>query len=45
MQSDQYRDQKVGTAAAMLPELLGPGAAGFDFVVQGPGAPDVDDDS
>jgi len=39
VQSEQYRDQKVGTAAAMLPELLGPGAAGFDFVVQGPVAP------
>ncbi len=41
VQSDAYRDEKVGTTATMLPELLGPGAPGFDFSVRGPGAPAV----
>ncbi|HEX5588271.1 MAG TPA: diacylglycerol kinase family protein, partial [Acidimicrobiia bacterium] len=31
VQSDDYRAQKVATAAAMLPELLGPGAEAFDL--------------
>jgi diacylglycerol kinase family enzyme len=41
VQSEAYRDQKVGTTATMLPELLGPRAGGFDLTVQGPGAPTV----
>ena len=31
VQSELYRDAKLGTAAKMLPELLGPGAAQFDL--------------
>jgi diacylglycerol kinase family enzyme len=36
VQSDDYRDNKVGTAAAMLPELLGPDYAPFDLELDGP---------
>jgi diacylglycerol kinase family enzyme len=31
VQSDQYRDDKVGTTLRMLPDLLGPEAEGFDL--------------
>ncbi|MEZ5382039.1 MAG: diacylglycerol kinase family protein [Microthrixaceae bacterium] len=31
VQSDDYRDAKLKTAASMLPELLGPDADGFDL--------------
>ena len=37
MQSDEYRDAKLGTAAKMLPELLGPNYDPFDFDLDGPG--------
>jgi diacylglycerol kinase family enzyme len=36
VQSDEYRDAKMQTAASMLPELLGPGAHAFDFEVTRP---------
>jgi diacylglycerol kinase family enzyme len=40
VQSPAYRDAKVTTAVAMLPELLGPRAHGFDLRYAGPdGAP------
>jgi diacylglycerol kinase family enzyme len=40
VQSPAYRDSKVSTAVAMLPDLLGPHAAGFDLRYAGPdGAP------
>ena len=37
VQSDAYRDAKLGTAAKMLPELLGPDYDPFDFDLDGPG--------
>ncbi|MEZ5145086.1 MAG: diacylglycerol kinase family protein [Acidimicrobiales bacterium] len=36
VQSPEYRDAKVGTFAARLPDLLGPDAAPFDLQVDGP---------
>ncbi len=37
VQSDEYRDAKLGTTAKMLPELLGPDYDPFDFDLDGPG--------
>ncbi len=37
VQSDHYRDDKVGTTLRMLPELLGPEAEPFDIEYVGPG--------
>ena len=36
VQSDEYRDAKLNTAAKMLPELLGPDYDPFDFELDGP---------
>jgi diacylglycerol kinase family enzyme len=36
VQSDEYRDNKLGTTADMIPQLLGPGSAGFDLEYTGP---------
>jgi diacylglycerol kinase family enzyme len=36
VQSDAYRDNKLGTVAEMLPTLLGPGSQGFDLQYTGP---------
>jgi diacylglycerol kinase family enzyme len=36
VQSDEYRDDKMGTAARMLPDLLGNDYDPFDFRVHGP---------
>jgi diacylglycerol kinase family enzyme len=36
VQSDAYRDDKLGTTAEMIPELLGPGSEGFDLEFSGP---------
>jgi diacylglycerol kinase family enzyme len=36
VQSDEYREAKLGTTAKMLPELLGPGYDPFDFDLDGP---------
>jgi diacylglycerol kinase family enzyme len=36
VQSPAYRDQKIGTALELLPQLLGPGAAPFDLQFTGP---------
>jgi diacylglycerol kinase family enzyme len=36
VQSDDYRDAKLNTAAKMLPELLGPDFDPFDFELDGP---------
>jgi diacylglycerol kinase family enzyme len=36
VQSDEYRDAKLQTAASMLPDLLGPGTDAFDFEVEKP---------
>jgi diacylglycerol kinase family enzyme len=36
VQSDEYRDDKVGTVTAMLPELLGPDAPPFDLSYDSP---------
>jgi diacylglycerol kinase family enzyme len=36
VQSDEYRDAKLGTAARMLPELLGPDYDPFDFDLDRP---------
>jgi diacylglycerol kinase family enzyme len=36
VQSDHYRDDKLGTTLRMLPELLGPGAEPFDLQFAGP---------
>ena len=36
VQSDEYRDAKVQTAANALPALLGPGADAFDFEIDHP---------
>jgi diacylglycerol kinase family enzyme len=38
VQSDEYRDAKLNTAAKMLPELLGPDYDPFDFELEGPDA-------
>jgi diacylglycerol kinase family enzyme len=38
VQSDEYRDAKLNTAAKMLPELLGPDFDPFDFELDGPDA-------
>jgi diacylglycerol kinase family enzyme len=38
VQSDDYRDAKLNTAAKMLPELLGPDFDPFDFQLDGPDA-------
>jgi diacylglycerol kinase family enzyme len=38
VQSDDYRDAKLNTAAKMLPELLGPDYDPFDFELDGPDA-------
>jgi diacylglycerol kinase family enzyme len=38
VQSDEYRDAKLNTAAKMLPELLGPDYDPFDFELDGPHA-------
>jgi diacylglycerol kinase family enzyme len=40
VQSDEYRDAKVGTAARMLPDLLGNDYDPFDFEVHGPSGVD-----
>ncbi|MGZ4754285.1 MAG: diacylglycerol/lipid kinase family protein [Acidimicrobiia bacterium] len=37
VQSDAYRDDKLGTTAEMIPELLGPGSTAFDLQYTGPG--------
>jgi diacylglycerol kinase family enzyme len=37
VQSEEYRDAKLGTAAKMLPDLLGPDYDPFDFDLDGPG--------
>jgi diacylglycerol kinase family enzyme len=37
VQSDAYRDNKLGTVAEMLPQLLGPGSHAFDLGYTGPG--------
>jgi diacylglycerol kinase family enzyme len=36
VQSDEYRDNKLGTTAEMIPRLLGPGSDGFDLEYTGP---------
>jgi diacylglycerol kinase family enzyme len=41
VQSDDYRDDKVGTAARLLPDLLGDDYDPFDFQVHGPSGVDV----
>jgi diacylglycerol kinase family enzyme len=38
VQSEEYRDAKLNTAAKMLPELLGPDYDPFDFELDGPDA-------
>jgi len=38
VQSEEYRDDKLGTSAKMLPELLGNDYDAFDFELDGPGA-------
>lgn len=40
VQSDEYRDDKMGTAARMLPDLLGTDYDPFDFRVHGPSGVD-----
>ncbi len=37
VQSDEYRDDKLGTVARMLPDLLGPDCDPFDLEFDGPG--------
>lgn len=37
VQSDAYRDDKLGTVATMLPDLLGPDCEPFDLRFDGPG--------
>ena len=37
VQSDAYRDNKLGTTAEMIPQLLGPGSEAFDLEYAGPG--------
>lgn len=36
VQSDAYRDNKLGTTAEMIPQLLGPESEGFDLQFVGP---------
>ena len=36
VQSEEYRDNKLGTTAEMIPQLLGPGSQGFDLEFTGP---------
>ena len=36
VQSPDYRDDKMGTASKLLPEMLGPGYAPFDLELDGP---------
>ncbi|MGQ0776322.1 MAG: diacylglycerol/lipid kinase family protein [Pseudonocardiales bacterium] len=36
VQSEDYRDAKLATAAQLLPDLLGPGKPGFDLRFRGP---------
>ncbi|MGK2938598.1 MAG: diacylglycerol/lipid kinase family protein [Solirubrobacteraceae bacterium] len=36
VQADGYRERKLGTAAEMLPQILGPEADGFDLRYRGP---------
>ena len=36
VQSDEYRDAKMGTAAKMLPDLLGSDYSQFDFEIESP---------
>jgi diacylglycerol kinase family enzyme len=43
VQSDEYRDAKLETWAAMLPELLGPDAPPIDLEFEGPDATEIDD--
>ncbi len=40
VQSDEYRNAKMGTAAKMLPDLLGNDYSQFDFEVEGPSGVD-----
>jgi diacylglycerol kinase family enzyme len=42
VQSDAYRDAKLGTAANLLPELLGPDSEPFDLRFDGPGGTEHD---
>jgi diacylglycerol kinase family enzyme len=42
VQSEEYRDAKMKTAAAMLPDLLGPEALPFDLRFAGPDGADVE---
>jgi diacylglycerol kinase family enzyme len=42
VQSEEYRDAKMKTAAAMLPDLLGPEAIPFDLRFAGPDGADVE---
>ena len=41
VQSPEYRDAKIKTAAAMLPDMLGPSAEPFDLRFAGPNGEDV----
>ena len=41
--SDEYRDNKLRTAAAALPNLLGPAAAPSGLRLRPPGGPDIED--
>lgn len=42
VQSDAYRDDKLGTVAEMLPDLLGPDCEPFDLRFDGPGGAEHD---
>jgi diacylglycerol kinase family enzyme len=43
VQSDAYRDNKLGTVAEMIPQLLGPGSHAFDLEYTGPGGTQHDE--
>ena len=43
VQSEEYRDAKIGTAAKMLPDLLGNDYSQFDFAIEGPAGVDRSD--
>lgn len=43
VQSDEYRDAKVGTFLTQLPELTGPDAEPFDLHLSGPDGEAIDD--
>ena len=43
VQSDAYRDAKLGTWTQMLPELLGPGAPPIDLEFEGPDGTELSD--